>query len=79
MNELRRCPFCGGAAKLNDAWPHYVFCTRCNARTVNCCEFGEDGEKRAVELWNRRAGSNQETLEEMAAWGDPNASMALRR
>ena len=54
--ELKRCPFCGGAARLNGAWPHYVYCVRCNARTVNCCGYGEDGEAQAAALWNRRAG-----------------------
>lgn len=79
MDEIKRCPFCSGVAQLNDAWPHYVYCTRCNARTVNCCEYGEYGERRAVRLWNRRDGIAGERIEDMAAADDPNASMAIRR
>ena len=54
---LKPCPFCGGAAKLQeDLWPRYVYCTVCCARTRNMPQFGDEGSKAAVESWNRRIG-----------------------
>lgn len=52
--ELKRCPFCGGAASLNDAWPHWVYCTVCGAK-VQSVKFDEDGQAEAIEKWNRRS------------------------
>lgn len=52
---LKPCPFCGGPAKLlEDLWPRFVYCTVCNARTMNMPQFGDEGSKAAVESWNRR-------------------------
>jgi Lar family restriction alleviation protein len=62
MAELKPCPFCGGEAKLlTENFGEYVWakCEVCGVQTsryyVRAVVDGKDGEKRAIEAWNRRA------------------------
>lgn len=55
MEGLKRCPFCGGEAKLNitrgfkgEVIAAFVYCTKCGVST-----FGYTLEKSAKEVWNR--------------------------
>lgn len=51
--KLKRCPFCGGKAKLTDlkqAPESWVECTECGART----RFFSNSEEAAVSAWNAR-------------------------
>ena len=51
--NLKRCPFCGGKAKLTDltkAPESWVECTECGART----RFFSNSEEDAVSAWNAR-------------------------
>ena len=51
--NLKRCPFCGGKAKLTDltqATESWVECTECGART----RFFSNSEEDAVSAWNTR-------------------------
>ena len=53
MNELRKCPFCGGEAELFEVFPgrfYAVVCPHCVVETT----YYETSEK-AIEAWNRRA------------------------
>ena len=55
MDELKRCPFCGGKAdisKLIELRGTSVYCTRCSVST----KIYYTTEK-AVDAWNRRANS----------------------
>ena len=55
MEELKRCPFCGGEAKLMKmGYPHWVYCEDCGARVHGRVVGEVDGEKASVEAWNRR-------------------------
>lgn len=52
MSELKPCPFCGGAAQLNntvDENDFYVSCDVCEIQQV-----GEHTMEEAVRLWNTR-------------------------
>lgn len=54
MEELKRCPFCGGEAELikrksNFPYIHGVWCIGCKCRT----SF-EKSEEIAIEKWNNR-------------------------
>lgn len=58
--ELKPCPFCGGAAKMNGngIGDFYVQCTGCLARSDDRhCEE----RSHAVERWNRRAPATPQT------------------
>jgi len=58
--ELKPCPFCGGEARiLNMGWPHWVFCTECNAK-MQSLKYGYEGEAEAAEKWNRRVNEAKE-------------------
>lgn len=55
--KLKRCPFCGGKAKLTDlkqAPESWVECTECGART----RFFSNSEEAAVSAWNARKIEN---------------------
>lgn len=60
MNELKRCPFCGGTAEIVKVksmnYSHLIIvrCTRCMASTKT---FDDRKPEYAVEAWNVRAGS----------------------
>ena len=51
--ELRKCPFCGGEARIIGAvgTVFWVKCTECGAETQS-----EITKQRAAERWNRRVG-----------------------
>lgn len=53
MEELKKCPFCGGKAKIYKSFDYVskyrVECTKCWAHTPNY-----DKPKKAFEAWNRR-------------------------
>ena len=52
MGQLKSCPFCGGnALGPTDAWPHMIICEKCGGSVKG---FSEEGEKEAIEKWNRR-------------------------
>ena len=56
MSELKRCPFCGGEAKIDKTIANTVSveCTVCHAssRMILCTEG--DIEQKAIEAWNTR-------------------------
>ena len=55
MEELKCCPFCGGAAEIKKevSYAYYAECRRCEVRTKIC--YLEDG---AIAAWNRRVTQN---------------------
>ena len=64
MVELKKCPFCGGKAHLEDmGYPHHVYCTRCGAK-VTGIGYSEDGENDAIEKWNTRIIDSVEEKED---------------
>ena len=53
MNELKKCPFCGGEAELEWEGDSYVIsCKECNAEMAF-----EPTRESAVEAWNRRVAA----------------------
>jgi Lar family restriction alleviation protein len=55
--ELRECPFCGGTAIVDGEAYYWVHCTKCKAETR-----GHHSKIGAVNLWNKRAGDDQERV-----------------
>lgn len=62
-NELKPCPFCGGAAVLKvvphtEITPYYVRCDNfsCSVHVSTCLR---NTPEEAIELWNRRADNGQ--------------------
>lgn len=49
MAELKRCPFCGGEAKLIDDDLSYVICTECGIHPYHRISLRD-----AIEAWNKR-------------------------
>lgn len=56
MDKLKKCPFCGGEAKLNitrgfkgEVIAAFVYCTKCGVGTLNYTLA-----KSVKETWNRR-------------------------
>lgn len=70
MEELKRCPFCGGevivkmGCKRDIGWAIWCECTKCYAETAGYCpDLSKEGKaldnidackKSAIEVWNRR-------------------------
>jgi len=53
-NELLRCPFCSGVAKLHPE--HFVACYNGDSRCgVEPCTIEHKSDAEAIEAWNRRA------------------------
>ena len=56
MNELKKCPFCGGEADCNNAGfikaGNLMWATECLDCGVTTDFF--DSEQEAIEAWNRR-------------------------
>ena len=74
MNEIKRCPFCGGVASPKVSYGHHlnkyyaiVKCLVCGASTKPfLCEYYNDDETwadesidMAVGVWNTRAKENE--------------------
>ena len=61
MDELKKCPFCGGKAAVvvNDGAK--VMCITCGAQTASYIDFatgikhGYSSVQRVVDAWNRRS------------------------
>lgn len=62
MEELKKCPFCGGKADLVDygltGMMKAVQCSECGARTRAFDPKVKRGEN-AIDAWNRRANDEQ--------------------
>lgn len=63
MEEIKKCPFCGGEAKVRrddmrrgEKEIVYVRCTSCHATGHKFVEDGDydDYSDKAIEAWNRR-------------------------
>lgn len=71
MDELKKCPFCGGTPRMEhegDWW--FVQCVTPECATTGTCDLGESG---AVESWNTRPTEDAqaaeiERLREAARW-----------
>ena len=55
MEELKRCPFCGGKAELSvkhgfkgEVIAAFVYCTKCGVSTLSYAS-----QSTAIESWNR--------------------------
>lgn len=61
MDELKKCPFCGGKAAVFVHDGVKVMCITCGARTASYIDFatgtehGYNSVQRVVDAWNRRA------------------------
>lgn len=71
MIELKKCPFCGGNARLFVDNGVMVICTKCKARTKNVIDtspLNRTCKKTAVEIvinaWNRRYEPTEEIAKE---------------
>lgn len=54
--NLKSCPFCGGEAKIvKSYYTIWVKCICCGAKS-RC----EENEEKVAEVWNRRAGEQNE-------------------
>jgi Lar family restriction alleviation protein len=54
VEELKKCPFCGGEAKIytmDSCKLEMVVCIVCKAHSALCYS-----EEEAIEAWNRRVG-----------------------
>ena len=70
MNDLKPCPFCGGKAKIvtdiTKSVPNYptayIECEICSASTCSIADLEWDGSFiwKVIELWNERAGEQDE-------------------
>ena len=63
--KLKPCPFCGGEAilKRDRIGLYCVKCTNCGCMTTFQFDFGEGEEvskRKATDVWNRRAGEQNE-------------------
>jgi hypothetical protein len=55
MTELRKCPFCGGEAKIGRIFGHEsVYCTKCDACILPSPYDTEDELNKSIEAWNKR-------------------------
>lgn len=58
MNELKKCPFCGGEARWWDTedekYPYQIYCTHCYCGTDKMAH-----EEYAIERWNTRKPSEE--------------------
>lgn len=61
--KIKRCPFCGGEARIQAGYsygdpPHYfVECKRCGAKGSSVCQFDsttEECKEKCVKRWNIR-------------------------
>ena len=55
MDELRKCPFCGGEAiEVRSSESYWVRCSDCDAEIALC-----DSSPEAIAAWNRRANDER--------------------
>lgn len=60
MDELKKCPFCGGKAVVHVDNGVCVICTECNSRTMSLRDGIGNGKytggavKSVIEKWNKR-------------------------
>lgn len=53
--ELRECPFCGNTdVHITEAWPHYVYCTRCGVMLQLRGHTHEEDIPLIKKIWNSR-------------------------
>ena len=56
--ELKRCPFCGGEARVNLFLGNYcITCDNCPGSIFPCKGMTKE---EAIEAWNRREGEQNE-------------------
>ena len=71
MEELKKCPFCGGDVRIkmerknNVGWTIWCECKKCHAKTEGYCPSMQNADNalnsintckiNAIEAWNRRA------------------------
>jgi len=74
MEELKRCPFCGGEATVMEAVGEvWVKCSECHSS--NGCSTGE--RAKAIEAWNTRQDGERFFPFEFEVWqGDEMAASA---
>ena len=75
MSELKRCPFCGGEARMHKtAFLKYeveVVCKNCGARTLTHSSASfSDANMNAIKAWNTRKPMDRivERLEDYRMW-----------
>ena len=65
MDELKKCPFCGGKAALLANNDVKVSCLTCGAQTASyidfatCIKHGYNSVQRVVDAWNRRVRDDE--------------------
>lgn len=74
--ELRRCPFCGGEAQINERYRsgipnrkmYWISCKACGISQQNTNVSGYRYQSKAIDRWNRRDPMDKivEQLEEKA-------------
>jgi Lar family restriction alleviation protein len=61
--ELKPCPFCGSKAQRLTSTPFYMMPQYRGRRAILCVDCGVimlgNDERKATELWNRRADNEQ--------------------
>jgi len=69
-NKLKPCPFCGGKAKLHQAYNSFwqVQCNVCNIGTLITTD-----KERAISVWNRRTKSHKLLRIKQKQKGEDNA------
>ncbi len=66
MTELKRCPFCGGKAKIR-VWPlgeRQITCGTCLVTPCQKMVNSDEGFEAMVATWNRRTPEPKEALHE---------------
>ena len=58
MENLKKCPFCGGEAVLRRRNPDYIMRDKCFISCVECKNKTKyyDSEEEAIKAWNKRTG-----------------------
>ena len=63
QQELKRCPFCGGEAKIGRIFGHEsVYCTKCDACILPSPYDDKDELKKSIEAWNKRTSCDTCTM-----------------
>lgn len=82
---LRRCPFCGGEAQVNERYRsgtpnrkmYWVSCKACGISQQNTNVSGYRYQSKAIDRWNRREPMNKivEQLEELISYNKERSRM----